>query len=78
MTSRRIAILATGAVAGLAVTPATVIAATHTHSNAAKVSRLDRSRDVGGSVDRSRSENVRPDSSSSPDNSGVGHDSNRA
>jgi hypothetical protein len=77
MKSRRIAILATGAVALLAAAPATALAATHTHSHAAAVTRSDRSPDVKGTVDRSRSDNVRPDSSSSSDNYSVGHDTSR-
>ena len=79
MKSRRIAVLIPAAVVALATAPgATALAATHAHSHATAVTRSDRSRDVGGNVDRSRSDNVRPDTSSSPDNSTVGHDSNRA
>jgi hypothetical protein len=77
MRSRRIAILATGAVAFLAGAPVAALAATHTHSHAAAVTRSDSSGNVNGKLDRSRTDTGRLDSSSSPDHSGVSHDTSR-
>jgi predicted NAD/FAD-dependent oxidoreductase len=77
MKPRRIAILATGALAVLGAGPATALAATQAHSHAAAITRSDRSPDVKGSLDRSRTDNGRLDSSSSPDHSGVGNDTSR-
>jgi hypothetical protein len=77
MKSRRIAILATSAVALLAAAPATALAMTHTHSHAASVTRSDRSPDVKGKLDTSRADNGRPDPSSSADHSSVGNDTSR-
>jgi hypothetical protein len=77
MKSRRIAILAAGAVTLLAVAPATSLAATHSPAHQSAVTRSDRSPDVKGSIDRSRADNGRPDSSSSADYSNGAHDTSR-
>lgn len=79
MKSRRIAILLPAATLFLSVAPLTQAAsASQVRAHAPAVSRSDSSRDVNekaGNPDKSRSDNGRPDTStSSSDTTGTGHD----